>query len=241
VDWSIMLHLIINLAFPFALFGLIQADLVLIAILAVVLSKWRVFTVRINHLPANLRANLTDLIVQFSTLTFMIAAADNSWIQIALTAWYSLWLIVIKPRSGIVWVSIQAIIAQILGTTALMAYSLDLHELLMLGGIWMVLYASAFHFLSSFEEPRSRLYGKLWALMGVELAWVLQHWNLKYFNITSQFTLVALAASYVAARIYITRQDGANKAWQETKVIVLILALLFILMIVRANWQGQID
>lgn len=239
VDWSEMLHLTINLVLPFALVALIMAELVPIAILVVFLSKWRVFAVRFNHLPANIRANLTDFIVKLSTLSFMIASRETFVIQIMLASWYAVWLILIKPGSGIVWISVQAAIAQIIGTTAIMEFSYALHDFLVLGGIWVVVYASSYHFLSSFEEPRARLFAKLWALIGVELAWVMQHWNLKYFGMTSQFTLIELAASYVVARVYIARQEKDNRTWSNVRSLIAIAIALLVLMIMRANWSGQ--
>jgi len=71
VDWGELLHISFNAVMPFVLVLLINNELTTIAVIVVILSKWRMLAMRFNHLPANIRANLTDLIV--SLLTYVRA------------------------------------------------------------------------------------------------------------------------------------------------------------------------
>jgi len=238
VDWGELLHISFNAVLPFVLVALINNDLTTIAVALVVISKWRMFAMRFNHLPANIRANLTDLIVKLSTLSFMVRV-ESLTVQIILAAWYAVWLLLVKPQTGRLWISIQAMASQMLGLTALMWGSDVLAEYQILIGVWIVIYATTFHFLSDYDEPLARVLAKIWAVVGVEMAWIFLHWNLVYFGVVPQFALILGAFSFIAADLYNSYMHSQLKPGKY-RMYVLATVVILIVMIVSGKWNGPI-
>src|SRR6185436_9225477 len=89
----------------------------LLAFTLVALSKWRMFAVRPRSWPAKIRANAVDIIVGLAVLVFMIQASSVFW-QLSWTAVYAAWLIVLKPGSTLVYTSLQAAVAFVIGLQA---------------------------------------------------------------------------------------------------------------------------
>lgn len=238
IDWGEVLHIAFNAVLPFALVALINNDLSLVAVLMVFLSKWRMFAMRVNHLPANIRANLTDLTVKLSLLSFMVRAEDLT-IQLILAAGYATWLLLIKPQAGRLWIAIQAMISQIIGITALMWASDVLADPAILIGIWAVVYGTSFHYLSTFDEPLSRTFAKIWAVFAVQLAWIFLHWNLAYFEVIPQYALVQGALSFIAGDLY-TAQNEEKAIVSRYRAYVLAIVIVTVVMILSGDWSGQL-
>ena len=84
-----------------------------LALLVVLVSKWRVLAVRPRFWVANLIANMVDIIVGLSVVVLLLAASnslllagnglptpgENLPAQIFITIVYIVWLLFIKPRS----------------------------------------------------------------------------------------------------------------------------------------------
>src|SRR3954467_2211669 len=102
-------HLALVLVVPLLLFVLVRLDFVQLAILVVILSKWRMFAVRPRFWPANIRANAIDLMVGLSVVLFM-THSNSMLLQFVWAALYAIWLIAIKPRSSVLMVTLQAFI-----------------------------------------------------------------------------------------------------------------------------------
>nr|HPQ82292.1 hypothetical protein [Candidatus Saccharimonas sp.] len=98
-----------------------------LAVVVVLMSKWRALAVRPRFWFANLVANMVDIIVGVSMVVLLYGANGSLWLQIALTVLYIIWLLLIKPRSKRSFVAAQAGIAVFLGVTALsmISYSWD--------------------------------------------------------------------------------------------------------------------
>lgn len=238
LDWNEVLHTAFNAVMPFSLVVLINNELTSVALAVVFLSKWRMFSMRLNHLPANLRANLTDLIVKLSTFSFMIHTHSVS-IQIMFATWYAVWLLLIKPQSSKIWVAIQALVSQFIGITALMWISDQVSDVLILAGIWVVIYATSVHYLSDFHERLAKLLAKIWATIGLELAWIFLHWNLAYFSLIPQYVLVQVALSTLVADVY--RSSVQEKPdFSRVKIYVAMAIAIVFLMILTADWQGKL-
>jgi hypothetical protein len=240
MDWGELLHVIFNAVLPFALLVLVNLELTLIAIALVFLSKWRMFAIRTNHLPANIRANATDLVVKLSALSFMIQLEELGPQLIVATA-YAVWLLLIKPQTSKAWISVQALMSQFIGITALMLLSQSdaMSELMLLLGIWVVVYVTSYHFLSSFDEVMSKVIAKIWALLGLELAWLFIHWNLAYFSIIPQYALVQAALSLVAGDMYYAKQNDKFDA-SRLRFYIIATSVIVVVLIISADWNGQI-
>lgn len=238
IDWGEVVHVTFNTVLPFVLVVLVNLELQVIAVLVAVFSKWRMFAVRPNHLPANIRANATDLIVKLSLLSFIIRYEDLA-VQLILATAYSVWLLLIKPQTSNFWVSLQATISQVLGITALMWFSESIHEIVLLFGIWGVVYVTTFHYLSDFDEKISRLLAKIWAMLGVQFAWLFFRWNLVYFGFIPQYALFQVAISYVGAEIYRAHRLERLNA-KQVRASVISALIIITALILSADWTGKI-
>lgn len=238
LDWNDILHTAFNALMPFSLVVLINSDLTPVALAIVFLSKWRMFSIRLNHLPANIRANLTDLTVKLATFSFMVHTQSVT-VQVMFASWYAVWLLLFKPQTSQLWVATQAMISQLLGITALMWFSDQMHEVVVLAGIWTVVYATTFHYLSDFDERLARVLAKIWATIGLELAWIFLHWNLAYFSLIPQYVLVQGALSTLVADIYRSSVQ-TNPDFTRMRLYVIATIGIVVLMLLTADWQGQL-
>ena len=69
--FSHIVHVVLIFLLPLVLYTLIRLDFVQLAAALVLLSKWRMFSVKARHWPANIRANAVDIIVGLSVVIFM--------------------------------------------------------------------------------------------------------------------------------------------------------------------------
>ncbi len=209
-----------------------------LAVAVVLLSKWRAFAVRPRFWFANLVANMVDMIVGLSIVTLLYAASGAVWLQGAVTLFFVVWLLVIKPRSKRSIVTLQAGVAVFLGITALSMISYEWDASLFVVGMWVIGFSAARHVLGSYEEPMANQYALLSGLLFAELGWAGYHWLFAYavpgFSGVklSQLALVVTAIAFVMVRGY--------QSYHEHKTILakdivmptifsaaLLLALLF--------------
>ena len=101
-----------------------------VAVLLMLASKWRVFAVRPRYWLANIQSNLVDTIVGLGLVLLIyiagngvVGVSDGFALQVLLGVLYAVWLLIVKPRSSDKWVYAQALIAIIVGTMALYAFS----------------------------------------------------------------------------------------------------------------------
>lgn len=227
-----------NALLPIALWLLIRAGLIELSIIVAMFSKWRVFAVRPRHLLANLRANAVDIIVKLSTLSFMIQSDDRVVEQLLWTAWYVLWLVVIKPGSTTVWVSGQALAAHVLGLSALLYYSNSASQLVILLGAWIIGLSAARHFLSSYEEPESKLISSIWGFFVLQMTWILSKWMLVYVFVP-QLVFIIVGVSYAVASIYgASKKENFKISFVRQQIIVTIVLLVVIAAV--GDWGGGV-
>lgn len=179
-----------------------------LAVAAVLLSKWRAFAVRPRFWFANLVANMVDMIVGLSVVTLLYAASGVLWLQLAVTLFFVVWLLAIKPRSKRSFVALQAGIAVFLGVTALSMVSYGWDIAAFVAGMWVIGFSAARHVLGSYDEPMTNQYALLVGLLFAELGWAGSHWLFAYavpgFSDVklSQLALVVTVISFVLVRAY---------------------------------------
>jgi NAD/NADP transhydrogenase beta subunit len=116
--FSRVVYVVFNVLLPLVVFALVRTDFVQLALAIILLSKWRMFAVRPRFWPANIRANAVDIIVGVSLLLFMVHT-DSQLVQLLLTALYIGWLVVLKPSSTPMMVSLQALVSMLFGLMAI--------------------------------------------------------------------------------------------------------------------------
>lgn len=232
--FSHLLHLVYRVALPIAVFILVRLNIGLwLPILVIMLSKWRIFAVRPRFWPANLRANAVDIMVGISTVLFL-SNTDSMKMQIFWAALYGCWLILIKPRSSILFVSLQSAIGQMYGLMAFFLVRSDrpLFELVFAAGV--ICYLSARHFFDSFSEPYAKMLAYLWGYFGAALMWVLGHMLVVYpkpDGVVTMPTLMLSAIGYSLAAVYYLEHFERLSALVKRELLFLGASIVIILVI----------
>lgn len=230
------LHLALVLVLPAAVFILVVLEFVPIAVLLVVLSKWRMFAVRPRFWAANIRANAVDLMVGLSIIVFM--THSSLVLKVVWTVIYAVWLLFIKPRTSIAMVTLQACIAQLAALTALYQVWVNgpTAGLTLLTGLFC--YLAARHFFDTFDEPYARLLSFVWGYFGAALAWVLSHWLLYYHGI-AQPTLLLSALGYgLAVLYYLDHNDRLSQTVRRQSVLLMVAIVLLVLAF--SDWGDKV-
>lgn len=234
--FSHFFHVILTALFPLLLFIFIRLDFFSLAVALVVLSKWRMFAVKPRHWPANIRANAVDLIVGLSIVVFMSNAGSQS-IQAGWAVMYALWLIYVKPKSTFFGVTIQALVAQFAGLTALFINWGDSSIAVLVILAWLVCYSAARHFFTTFDEPLTRFLSDVWAYFGAALTWVLSHWLL-FYGVVAQPTLILTVLGFGLSGIYYLDQEDRLSAHLKRQIVFIMIAII-VIVITFSDWGNK--
>lgn len=203
----------------------------------VLLSKWRVFAVRSRYWAANIRANMVDVIVGVSIVTFLYAASGDLTAQIGLTALYIAWLLFLKPKSKRSYVALQAMVGLIFGIGAIVQVSPILSSSVVVLASWLVGYSTARHVLSVQHESHINFLSLLWGFVVAEIMWLAYHWTIGYtIGSTlqlSQVVVILAALSFLAERIYISyHRNGEVRSGDIMMPALLSLSVIAVLVFV---------
>ncbi|MBI4034403.1 hypothetical protein HY380_00725 [Candidatus Saccharibacteria bacterium] len=229
------IHIGLNVLLPLLAYILVRIEFVGLAILLVILSKWRIVAVRPRYWLANLTASSVDIIVGISLIVFM-ANTSATWWQLVWALLYMGWLTFLKPRSDVLSVSLQAMLGQLLGLSVLYLKFGDAALLTLVAGTWAITYMSARHFLTSFEEPHTALIAHVWAYFGAGLAFVLGHWLLFYGTIAQIIVFLTTIGYGLAAMYYLDAHDRMTKSLERQLLSIMLVILTVV--IVLSNWTG---
>jgi hypothetical protein len=208
--FSRLAHVGSNILLALVVFVLVRIDFTQLALALILISKWRMFAVRPRFWPTNIRANAVDIIVSISLLVFMVQS-DSQFVQLIWAAVYAVWLLVIKPASGPLMVSIQAMMGLLFGLSAVFVEWGDGALYWLVFTCAVVCYLAARHFFDSFDEPYAKLLSYLWAYFAAALVWVLGHWLL-FYGAIAQPTLLLVALGYgLAALYYLDHHDKLSR------------------------------
>lgn len=234
--FSHVIHILLTILLPVVIFVLVRIRFTEIAVLVLLLSKWRMFAVRPRHWLANLRANAVDMIVGLSAIV-LIAHTDVQLIQVIWAVAYAAWLLLLKPSATLLGISLQAFVAQTLGLTAIfLAWpSSPLYGLVI--ATWAVCYAAARHFFTSFDEPYTRFLADVWAYFGAALVWVLGHWLLFYPMISQPTLLLSVIGFGLASLYYLDKTDRLSMLLRRQFIFIMILIIMVVL--VLSDWGDK--
>jgi hypothetical protein len=223
---------------PALVFVLVRAEFTSIALAVILLSKWRMFAVRPRFWLANIRTNAVDLIVGLSALALMDGTETN-WLRLVYVATWAAWLIVIKPRNDVFWMSVQAFLGQAIGLTAIFSAFDHSSLLVLIFALGLVCFFSAHHFFYSFEEEHMRLLAYVWAYFGAALTWLLGHWLIFYYQVVAQPTLILATMTFSLGTLYyLDHFDRLSRLVRRQIVFILVTILLVI--IVFSDWGDKI-
>lgn len=234
--FSHYVHFILTIALPLLVLIFVRMQFTQLAIMVVLLSKWRMLAVRPRYWLTNIRSNSVDILVGVSLVVFMAHTVSPSW-QAFWAAAYAIWLIVIKPRSGVLMVSLQAFLAQILGLTALFVAWTGAPLVGLVVAVAGIAYVSARHFFTSFEDEYALMYTHVWTYFAAALAWVLGHWLLFYGEL-SQITLLLSVLSFSLAGMYYLSENDKLSALLRRQFIFIMVAVI-VVVVVFSDWGDK--
>lgn len=229
-------HWLLIAIIPVLVFAFVRWSILPAAYAVVLLSKWRMFSVRPRHWPANIRANAIDIIAGLSFVIFMAQSPSQAW-QIIWAACYAAWLLIIKPRSGTFWTAIQAGLGQFIGLTAIYLLWGGSSIFLLVPVSWAVCYLSARHFFSSFDEPLTSAMSHIWGYISAALTWVLSHWLLYYGFLAQPVVILTLIGVGLATLYYLENNDRLSSLVRRE--ILLIMSAVIIVIILFSDWGDK--
>ncbi len=231
-----ILHIIITGLIPVLVYVLVRIHFVQLAILVVLLSKWRIFAVKPRFWPANVRANAVDAIIGISTIVFMTHTSSAS-LQLFFTALFIGWQVFLKPRRSVIGVSAQALAGQVYGLTALfIAWPSAPTVALVLGG-WAVCYLAARHYFTSYDEPYTSLYSHTWGYFAAALLWLSSHW-LIFYSVVAQPALLLTAIGFGLGSLYYLHETDKLSAFYRREIVFMML-LVILIVLVASDWGDK--
>lgn len=233
---SNILHFAFILSLPLLVFVMVRINFAQMALALILLSKWRMLAVKPRHWPANVRANAIDIIVGVSFLIFMLHSGSQLF-QLVWTVCYGVWLLVIKRGSQVLAVSAQAMIGQFVGLTALLLQFGSLPLAGLVAAAWAICYLAARHFLTSYDEPLTRLISYLWGYFAAALLWLLGHWLL-FFGPIAQPTLLISVISFGLATMYFLDETDRLSVFYRRQILFIMSAIVVII-IVFSDWGDK--
>lgn len=234
--FSQVLHLVLTVALPILMYVFVRIDLPQLAVVAIILSKWRMFAVRPRYWVANLRANAVDILAGLSFVVFMTQTTSQLW-QLIWAVGYVLWLLLIKPGNTLFSTSLQALVAQLLGLMALYMAWAGAPAWVLILATWAICYAAARHFFTSFDEPYTRFLSAMWAFFGACLAWVTSHWLL-YYGIVAQPALLLVVISFCLSSMYYLENSNKLTTLIRRQFLFITLAII-VVVLVFSDWGDK--
>lgn len=238
--YSHLLHVVLTLLIPALLFLILGGIQIIpslsyidppfnspaLAVTILLLSKWRMFAVRPRYWVPNIRGNAIDLFVGISVILFMSYAVDVRF-KLLWVLLYTIWLIGIKPRSTVLWVSVQAFIGQVVGLSALYIVFDDAPIVVLMSLQAIVCYYSARHFFTSFEERHSRYLSFIWTFFAASLGWVLGH-LLLYYSVISQPVLILSVLGFSMGGIYYLDHKDRLSVFARRQFVFIMLSVVVV-------------
>lgn len=241
---SSALHVILNIALAAGSIYITWAtSSPLIGLLLVLLSKWRMFAVRPRYWALNLKSNLVDLIVGCSFV--FIAYASGSIvlpIHIIIAIIYSLWLVVLKPKSSELATNIQSLFAIFFGSMALSLMTANADSTFIVLGCFIIGYAASRHVLVQGDDENYNVVLLISGILFAEIAWLCHNWLIVYsFSgtgiIIPQLSIILSVVAYLAGFIYKSLNKNEGKInWSEIGMPAIFSILLIALIVI---WFSQ--
>ncbi len=179
---SSMVHIFLNLLLGIGAVAItVLSNSPMLGIILVLVSKWRVFAVRARYIWINLKSNLVDIIVGLSVvLIAYYAGPDFLPVDFVLMAFYSVWLLFIKPLSSESAAMAQSLIAVFMGMCAATIMSANLNAIAITFLAFLVGYAASRHTLIQSNDKDFTLTTLVCGLVFSEIAWLCHTWSIIY-------------------------------------------------------------
>ena len=231
-----VLHIVLSAVMPALVFVFVRMNFAQLAVLVILITKWRMFVVRPRFWPAIFRANAVDIVVGLGTVVFMTHTHSASW-QLFWAGLYMLWQVGIKPGRSVLSIALQALIGQTYGLMALYIGWQAAPLLALVVGVWSVTYLAARHFLSSFEEPYTSLYAHTWGYFAAALAWLTAHWLL-FYGVVAQPTLLLTVLGFGIGGLYYLQETDRLSVLLRRQIVFIMVAVI-VVVLVFSDWGDK--
>lgn len=200
---SSIAHIFLNIILVIACWlSIFVTKMPFLAIILVIISKWRTFAVRPLYWAANFKSNLVDLIFSLGIVILMLSSIDFWLSQAVLLLVYILWLLWLKPQNGENSIKAQALVSIFVGLTAVFSVSYAWPVEVVVALAFIIGYASFRHVLSSDENNNIELLSLFWGMIFAEFIWVLNFLLVGYtVKIDDIFIFIVPQASIIATAI----------------------------------------
>ena len=180
--FSNMVHVFLNLLLGVgSVLVTVLSGSPLLGLILVLISKWRIFAVRARYFGINLKSNLVDLIVGASVVLLAYFAGPSFLIvDFVLMAFYSVWLLFIKPLSSDKATMLQSLIAVFLGTSAATIMTSGINEIALTLLSFLIGYTASRHVLAQSDDKDFTLTTLICGLVFSEIAWLCYSWGIIY-------------------------------------------------------------
>lgn len=229
-------HVFLSALMPALVYIFVRINFAQLAILIILITKWRMFAVRPRFWPAIIRANAVDIIVGLSTVVFMTHSNAAS-MQLLWAVLYMVWQIWIKPGRCTFAVASQALIGQTYGLMALFIAWPSSSLLVLIIGTWAACYLAARHFLTSFEEQYISLYSHTWGYFAAAIAWLGGHWLL-FYGVIAQPTLLLTVLGFGLAGLYYLQETDRLSVLLRRQIVFIMIAVVVVVM-VFSDWGDK--
>lgn len=237
-------YYVLNLSLVAMLFAMSQTlNSPILAIVLVVLSKWRILAVRPKFWWTNLQSSVVDLIVGVSLVALMyvpyggLTTQQVTMVQAGLALVYAIWLVFIKPLSKRWQMLLQSAFAVFFGTIAMFSVSYDWWASVVVLVALLMGYSASRHYLLTYDEDQITLLSTIWAIVFAEISLLAYYWTYSYafFGVPGmripQATIILLALSLVAVSVYKSWQENDKKVMLYDVAPPAILSSLLIIVI----------
>lgn len=241
-DIGDVLHVGVNIGFALVVYAMVfHWQLTLLAVILVVLSKWRVLAVQPRFWMPNIRTNLVDIVVGLGTVG-LLHYTTNSWLAILWTVLYAAWLLALKPRDHEVAVGIQAFWAMLIGLVTLFMTTPPLAPIIVCVLAWLVAWSAARHFFSNYEEPHYRLLSLVWGFFVLQMTWISLHW-IQYYSIfglkiSVVSLIIAITGFSLGGMYHLFKSDKLTKSTAIENLGFGVVLIAVILLTVQ--WTSQL-
>ena len=230
--FSKFLHYVLLLLLPVLVYVAVSLEFEWVAVVLVLISKWRIFSVKSRHWLALFRANAVDIFFGLSIISLVSIPVATVSSRIFWVVLYAVWLLFIKPRATTVWVGIQALLAQTLAIIAIFIQWTGSSTMWLMFAVWSVAYLSARHFLSAFDEQMSRATAYTWAYFAAAVVWVTSHRLIMYGGyIAMPAILLSLLGYGIAAIFYLDHKDKLKDTLRWQFVGLMTIGVLFLIFV----------
>jgi hypothetical protein len=242
-DFGDVIHLAVTVIFASVLFVMVRYwDVTILAIILVILSKWRVLAVQPRFWLPNVKANAVDMIVGISSVLLMQQASAGG-LAVSWALLYAAWLLFVKPQTSDVMVGVQALWALLIGLITVFNTNFLLNvSFLGIALAWLVAWSSARHFLSNYEEPHYKILSLVWAFLIAQITWLGFHW-INYYQVSSlKIANVALISSVLAATVGVLYNNYRAEKLHKSIVLenVIFGAALLVIILITSAWSTRL-